>query len=76
MNKRRKWPQLTRRILYTKALLKKPVATYRLPVDDLDILIVDEIGKNISGTGMDTNVMAARIRSAGAGITKDQESWS
>jgi len=28
----------------------------RLPFDDLDILVVDEIGKNISGTGMDTNV--------------------
>lgn len=29
----------------------------RLPVDDLDLLIVDEIGKNVSGTGMDTNVI-------------------
>lgn len=29
----------------------------RLPVDDVDILIVDEMGKNISGTGMDTNVI-------------------
>jgi len=28
----------------------------RLPFDDIDILIVDRIGKNISGTGMDTNV--------------------
>lgn len=28
-----------------------------LPVDELDILIVDEIGKNISGTGMDTNII-------------------
>jgi hypothetical protein len=28
-----------------------------LPVDDLDILIVDEIGKNISGLGMDTNII-------------------
>ncbi len=28
-----------------------------LPFDDLDILIVDEIGKNISGTGMDTNIV-------------------
>ncbi len=35
----------------------------RLPVDDLDILIVDEIGKNISGLGMDTNVVGRlRIR--------------
>ncbi len=29
----------------------------RLPVDDVDILIVDELGKDISGTGMDTNVI-------------------
>lgn len=28
----------------------------RLPFDDIDILIVDEIGKDISGTGMDTNI--------------------
>ncbi len=29
----------------------------RLPFNDLDVLIVDEIGKTISGTGMDTNVI-------------------
>lgn len=28
-----------------------------LPVDHLDVLIVDSIGKNISGTGMDTNII-------------------
>ncbi|MFW5905827.1 MAG: DUF362 domain-containing protein [archaeon] len=28
-----------------------------IPVDDLDILVIDEIGKNVSGTGMDTNVI-------------------
>ncbi|WP_459193540.1 nickel pincer cofactor-dependent isomerase, group 22 [Halosimplex sp. J119] len=28
-----------------------------LPVDDLDLLVVDETGKNHSGTGMDTNVI-------------------
>jgi len=28
----------------------------RLPVDDLDLLIVDRMGKNISGLGMDTNI--------------------
>jgi len=27
-----------------------------IPFGDIDLLIVDEIGKNISGTGMDTNV--------------------
>jgi hypothetical protein len=29
----------------------------KLPFEDLDLLIVDEIGKEISGTGMDTNVI-------------------
>lgn len=28
----------------------------RLPFDEIDILVVDRIGKDISGTGMDTNV--------------------
>jgi len=28
-----------------------------LPVSDVDILIVEQIGKNISGTGMDTNIV-------------------
>jgi hypothetical protein len=28
----------------------------RLPFHDIDVLIIDEIGKNISGTGMDINV--------------------
>jgi hypothetical protein len=29
----------------------------RLPVDDLDVLVLDEMGKNISGSGIDTNVI-------------------
>lgn len=29
----------------------------RLPVENLDVLIVEEMGKNISGLGMDTNVI-------------------
>ncbi len=37
-----------------------------LPVDDIDVLVVDEIGKEISGTGMDTNVIG-RLRIAGEG---------
>lgn len=28
----------------------------RLPFDEIDVLIVDRIGKDISGTGMDTNI--------------------
>jgi hypothetical protein len=29
----------------------------KLPLDEVDVLVVDEIGKNISGQGMDTNVV-------------------
>jgi hypothetical protein len=33
----------------------------RLPLEELDLLIVDEMGKNISGQGMDTNVTGRKI---------------
>ncbi len=43
------------------ALLEKAKAwAARLPVDTLDILLVEELGKEISGTGMDTNVIGRR----------------
>lgn len=32
----------------------------RLPVDELDVLVVDQIGKTFSGTGMDPNVIGRR----------------
>ncbi len=32
----------------------------KLPFDEIDLLIVDEIGKDISGTGMDTNVVGRK----------------
>lgn len=35
-----------------------------LPLEEMDILVVDEIGKNYSGTGMDTNIIG-RIRVLG-----------
>ena len=38
----------------------------KLPVEDIDVLVVDEIGKEFSGTGMDTNVIG-RLRIAGEG---------
>ena len=41
-----------------KELLKKAYALMpRFLFPDLDVLIVDEIGKNISGIGMDTNII-------------------
>jgi len=55
-----------------EALIERELALFataraflpRLPVDDLDVLIVDEISKTFSGTGMDTNVIG-RWRIAG-----------
>lgn len=41
-----------------KALLREARAWMaRLPFDPIDILIVDEMGKNISGSGLDSNVI-------------------
>lgn len=33
----------------------------RLPVDELDVLLVDRMGKDISGVGMDTNVIGRML---------------
>ncbi|PYV07971.1 MAG: [Fe-S]-binding protein, partial [Acidobacteria bacterium] len=41
------------RVLQRKAKELAP----KLPFDEIDVLIVDEIGKNVSGAGMDTNVI-------------------
>lgn len=44
-----------------RALLDRASALMaRLPFDDLDVLVVDEMGKDKSGTGMDTNVLGRR----------------
>ena len=44
------------------ALLKQAYTLLpRLPFDELDGLIVDEIGKNVSGSGMDTNVIGKKV---------------
>ncbi|TBL71626.1 DUF2088 domain-containing protein [Paenibacillus thalictri] len=46
-------------------LLKRSAEFYpKLPVSDLDVLIVDQIGKNYSGTGLDTNIIG-RMRIQG-----------
>lgn len=45
----------------------------RIYLDDIDVLIVKEIGKNISGTGMDTNIIGrfhTKAASGGPDITK------
>ena len=48
------------------ALLRKAKALQpSIPFDDLDMLIVQEMGKNISGTGMDTNIIGMWRRNGG-----------
>jgi len=37
----------------------------RIPIDDLDVLLIDEMGKNISGAGMDPNVTGLWRREGG-----------
>ncbi|HZT44165.1 MAG TPA: hypothetical protein VFA07_18515 [Chthonomonadaceae bacterium] len=45
-----------------KALLKRARAIMpRLPFSEFDVLIVDEMGKNVSGTGMDTHVIGRAL---------------
>ena len=36
----------------------------KLPFDELDLLVVDELGKNISGAGMDPNVIGHREKNS------------
>jgi hypothetical protein len=45
-------------------LLESAALMPKLPVDELDLLYVDKIGKNYSGTGMDTNIIG-RMRILG-----------
>jgi hypothetical protein len=42
----------------------------RLPLDDINVLVVDEIGKTYSGTGLDTNVIGYRGVRDGEDLTK------
>lgn len=44
-------------VLFSKAQELLP----RLPFSEIDLLIIDEIGKEISGTGMDTNVIGRGV---------------
>jgi hypothetical protein len=44
----------------------------RLPLHEADLLIIDEIGKNISGSGMDTNVVGRKRSLRNQPATADQ----
>lgn len=45
----------------TDLLTKAKAWMARLPFDEVDVLLVDRIGKNISGTGLDTNVVGRKF---------------
>ena len=47
-----------------KALMPK------LPFDEIDLLIVDRIGKNISGTGMDPNIIGRHVQGYSASLAE------
>lgn len=56
-----------------KELLKESAKLMpKLPVSDVDVLFVDELGKNFSGTGMDTNVIG-RFRLLGVEEPEEPE---
>jgi hypothetical protein len=48
-------PQI--RVREAELLVKATEALARIPVSALDVLVIDEIGKDISGLGMDSNVV-------------------
>jgi hypothetical protein len=48
------------RSLLAEAVARKP----ELPVSEIDVLVVDEMGKDVSGVGLDTTVIG-RMRAAG-----------
>lgn len=54
-----------------KLLSKAAALLARLPFDEIDLLIVDQIGKEISGTGMDTNVIGRDIIGYSASLQTD-----
>src|SRR5438874_4464804 len=45
----------------------------RLPFDDIDLLIVDRIGKNISGSGMDPNVTGRWVHGYSTSLGSDNQ---
>lgn len=52
----RHWPEVEARMLE-----KANQSLARLPMEDIDILVLDQIGKNVSGAGMDPNVVGRSI---------------
>jgi hypothetical protein len=44
-----------------------------LPFEDIDLLIVDQLGKNISGAGMDPNVIGRGVQGYSGSLQRDQQ---
>ncbi len=44
-------------------VLKVKSGLPKIPLEDIDLLVVDQIGKNFSGTGMDSNVIGRGVHS-------------
>lgn len=47
----------------------------RLPIDDIDLLLVERMGKEISGSGMDTNVIGRMAISGEPQFEKPRVKW-
>ena len=61
VQERCRWGATTRSSRRRARLLERAYSLLpRLPFEELDGLIVDEIGKNVSGAGMDTNVIGKK----------------
>jgi len=45
----------------------------KLPFDDIDLLIVDRLGKNISGSGMDPNIIGRGVHGYVSHLGKDSQ---
>jgi hypothetical protein len=56
-----------------KLLVKARALMSQLPFEEIDLLIVDEIGKEISGTGMDTNVIGRDVLGYIASLKPNEE---
>lgn len=61
-------PASTLAIREPQLLEKARASLPRIPFDELDVLIIGEMGKDISGTGMDTNVIGKYRRNWGEAI--------
>ena len=61
-------------VIEESLLLEKARALMpRLPLDEIDLLIVDRIGKEISGSGMDTNIIGRDITGYSTSLQNSNE---